>query len=202
MVKIIKIKGDWENELLYYKDNFSRDYLNKTFKDMKHKSKWKNLNKHTLIHNSSNVRRNSRGFIDPKTMSTLEKLRNVIGLDDCQMIILKYAQGETNLYHKDYIPKHDHLERPDIKLSTRKEVIYSDYERMLLMLEDRKPGQFMQIGKRMINKWNKGDLFYYDGKKEYHSAGACGDQARLVLRITGAPTKKFKEFLKKKEIKI
>ena len=200
--KVIKIRGSWDDELQHYQDNFGRNYLSKTLKDMKKKNTWKKLNKHTLLHDKSKVKRNTRGFIDAKTMPTLEKLRSIIGLDDCQMIILKYAQGETNLYHRDYIPKHDHLERPGIKMSTRKEVIYSDYERLLLMLEDRKPGQYMQIGHKMINKWHAGDLYYYHGQVDYHSAGNCGDHPRLVLRITGAPTKKFKKFLTKKEIKI
>jgi hypothetical protein len=70
------------------------------------------------------------------------------------------------------------------------------------MLEDRKAGQFMQIGKRMINKWEQGDLFIYDGKKEYHSAGNVGLEPRLVLRITGYPGEKFKQFCKKKEYRL
>ena len=199
---MIKFRGSWENELQYYQDNFPRDYLTKTLKDLKNKNKWEKLNKHSLFHKNNNVNRNTRGFVDPKNMPTLEKIRDIVGLNDCQLVILKYEQGETLLYHRDYIPKQEHVERPDIKLSARTDSLYSNFERLLLMLEDRKPGQYMQIGNRMINKWQAGDCYHYNGKVEYHSAGNCGDHPRWVLRITGEPTEKFKEFLKKKEIRI
>jgi len=200
--KMIKFRGNWKDELQYYQANFGRDYLTKTLKDLKDKNKWKKLNKHSLFHKNYNVNRNTRGFVDPKHMPTLEKVRGIVGLNDCQVVILKYDQGQTNLYHRDYIPRHEHVERPDIKLSVRKEVGLSNFERLLLMLEDRKPGQYMQIGDRMINKWQAGDCYIYNGKVDYHSAGNCGDHPRWVLRITGEPTEKFNKFLKKKEIKI
>ena len=202
MLKIIKVKGDWSDELKHYEANCGRSYLNETLKTIKKKKKWSTLNKHNLVHHRQNIKRNSRGFVDPKTMPTLEKLRKIIGLDDCQMLILQYARGETNLYHRDYIPSYDHQERVDVKMKKHNNPVNENYERILLMLKDRAPGQFMQMGNKMVNDWKAGDLYIYDTKKLFHSAGNCGDEPRLVLRITGEPTKKYREFLKKKEVRI
>lgn len=202
MYKIIKVKGNWKEELKFYEDNCDRNYLNKTLKTIKKKNKWKTLNKHNIIHHRQNIRRNSRGFVDPNTMPTLEKLRKLTGLDDCQLLILRYVQGETNLYHRDYIPSYDHKERKGVNLKKHDRPFNHDYERILLMLEDRAPGQFMQIGSRMINDWKAGELYIYEGKDVFHSAGNCGDSPRLVLRITGKPTKAYKKFLSRKEIRI
>lgn len=200
-LKIIKIKGDWADEIKHYQPNFGRSFIKKTIAENKKFAK-KELS-HSIIHNTMGVKRNSRGFLDPKKMPTLEKLRKLIGLENCQIVMLRYNFGEIHLVHRDFIPKHDHVERPDIKIDTTKLKLKNmDYQRILFMLEDRKAGQFMQIGKRMINKWEQGDLFIYDGKKEYHSAGNVGLEPRLVLRITGYPGEKFKQFCKKKEYRL
>jgi hypothetical protein len=200
-LQIIKIHGDWKEELKYYEPNFDRSFIKKTLKEDKNFAK-KELS-HSIIHDTIGIKRNTRGFLDPVKMPTLEKLRELIGLENCQIIMLKYAFGEVHLIHKDFIPKYDHIDRDDVKIDESKLQLKNDnYQRILFMLEDRKPGHYMQIGKKMINKWSAGDLYIYDGKTEFHSAGNVGLEPRLVLRITGYPGKKFKEFCKKTEYHI
>lgn len=198
-VKKVKIHGNWDQEIAHYKDNFGRDYLEKQLSITGNEDVWKKLNHHNIVHAKKNIKRNSRGFIDPETMPVLESIRELCGLDDCQLIILRYETGETNLYHKDYIPRYDHLERPGMKMKENEEFANHQYVRCLLMLEDRKPGQFMQTGDIMRNDWKKGDFFYYDGRNVFHSAGNCGSEPRYVLRITGEPTERFWKFLEKEE---
>jgi len=197
-VKKIKIIGDWTEELKLYQPNFERYYLEKSLKAMGDEEKYKKLNHHNIIHAEKKILRNSRGFLDPKTMPTLESLRDLIGLKDSQLIILKYNRGETNLLHKDYIPKYDHVEREGLE---REEQVHewknTHYIRMLMLLEDRKPGQYMQMGDMMLNNWDAGDLYFYNGQEIYHSAGSCGDDPRYVMRITGIPTPKYNDFMSK-----
>jgi len=196
----LRILGDWESEIHHYEPNFTRNYLEKTLRDIGDKDQWQTLNQHSLFHHTNNVARNSRGFIDPITMPTLEKLRNLLGLESCQMIILRYQQGESNLYHRDYMPKHEHVERPDVILDENHDgVADSRLERMMLMLQDRKPGHFMQAGDLMINDWKAGDFFYYDSKTHFHSAGCAGPDPRYAIRITGIPTQQFWKFLETTE---
>lgn len=205
-IKQVRIIGDWDDEVAHYEDNFKRDYLDKTLKDIggahgdKQKEVFENLNYHNIVHARDNIARNGRGFIDPETMPVLESMRYLVGLEDVQLCILRYRQGETNLWHRDYIPKYDHVERPGLKMKDIDDYMNRNYVRCLLMLEDRKPGQFMQTGDAMRNDWKKGDFFYYDGSLIFHSAGSAGPDPRYVLRITGEPTERFWQFLEQEEV--
>ena len=88
-LKIIKIHGDWKEELKYYEPNFDRSFIKKTLKEDKNFAK-KELS-HSIIHDTMGIKRNTRGFLDPVNMPTLEKLRELIGLENCQIIMLKYC---------------------------------------------------------------------------------------------------------------
>jgi hypothetical protein len=196
----IRIIGDWQHEIEFYQPNFGRDYLEKKFQDQENKKDWENLNPHTVIHRQGGIKLNSRGFVDPVTMPTLEKIRKLVGLMHCQLIIQRYEQGETNLYHRDLFPSYDLLERKGLDREINDlEFGNPDYVRLIMMLKDRQPGQFMQDGDHMINSWKAGDIFYFNSSKYYHSAGNCGQDSRWILRITGKPTSKFNEFLQKDE---
>lgn len=191
----IKIKGDWQKELEHYKPNFGREYLEEVLADETLVEKREKINPYNLTYNRSKAPRNSRGFVDPETMPVLESIRNITGLQDCQIVLQKYETGQVQLIHRDYMPGYDLAERADVNALPKDEYQNLQYKRMLLLLEDRKPGQFMQAGDTMINHWEAGDCFYYDTINTYHSAGNCGPYPRIILRITGLDTPEFQNFL-------
>jgi hypothetical protein len=202
MIKHTRIIGNWLPELEFYQPNFGRQYLTETKNDPSYAKDWEKLNVHTITaHEGLKVPRNTRGFVDPILMPTIEKLRNLCGLENLQMIICKYDQGTSNLIHVDYLPKYDHVERPGVLLDQDKLDNNSrgEFVRMLMLLKDREPGQYMQMGETMLNDWKAGDLFFYQGQQIYHSAGSCGSYPRFVLRFTGLPTKKFDNFINTSE---
>jgi hypothetical protein len=191
--KKLKIIGDWSNDLKNYNPNFKRDFLEKAYADPT-SSVWNNLEPTNRVHGAHDVLRNTRGWVDPETMPTFEKIRKMTGFDNCQLVILKFEKYETHLIHRDKLPKYDLIERPGVNLELN-DWENLDHERLLLMLNDREPGQFMQMGDVMLNDWKAGDTFYYNGKEEPHSAGNCGTGTRWVLRITGKPTEKSRQFV-------
>jgi hypothetical protein len=198
-VKHVRIVGDWQNELQYYEPNFSRRGNEKLKTNNCSDEEWNAINKHIFQHLKTGVVRNSRGWVNPELMPTLEKLRNLFGLDQIQLLILRYLPGESNLYHVDNFPRHDLHERPDVELDQSQLSDWSNTQmvRLLMTLEDRKPGQYMQTGDIMRNNWKAGDVFYYDGHTIFHSAGNAGTEPRMVLRISGIPTPAFEDFLNK-----
>lgn len=200
LIKFRVIGGNFDEELSHYKTNFGREHLDNVLKQKDHK-RARRMGQANVDYKEIGIKRNSRGYVDPDKMPTLEKLRKVIGWKDTQMIIQKYEQGEMQLRHTDYMPGHDIAERKELYFKAN-EYKNLKYHRMLLMLHDRKPGQFMHLEDTIINNWKKGDMFYYNTRKYYHGAGNCGVEPRWILRITGTPTKKFEEIKKRKVIKL
>lgn len=199
-IQKFKIIGDFSNELEHYKKNFGREHLERVLKAKDYKTSLK-MGQANIDYKKIGIKRNSRGYIDPIKMPKLEKLRKLIGWKNTQMIIMKYEQGEIQLRHIDHMPDYDIAEREELYVKAD-EFKNPAYHRMLLMLNDRYPGQFMHIDNQIINSWRKGDLFYYNSKEIYHGAGNCGVEPRWILRISGIPTDKFKNFAKKKIIKL
>ena len=133
-------------------------------------------------------------------MPTLEKLRLLTGMDRCQLMLLKYDRGETCLYHVDRMPRWDLINNPNDTIPDDLDDFDNhQYIRMLIMPRDRAPGQYMQFGDIMLNDWKAGDAFYYRGVEVYHSAGVCGYEPRLAIRITGLRTPKFDQFISCKD---
>jgi len=194
------VGGNFDKELSYYKANFGREYLEQVLEKKDYKKSLK-MGQANIDYKKIGIKRNSRGYIDPVKMPTLEKLRKLLGWKNTQMIIMKYEQGEIQLRHIDHMPDYDIAERKELYVKAN-EFKNPEYHRMLLMLNDRKPGQFMHIEDKIINSWKQGDMFYYNSKEVYHGAGNCGNEPRWILRITGIPTKKFENFKKKKIIKL
>lgn len=142
---------------------------------------------------------NQRGFVYEDKHPTLYRMAMVIGLEDPQIIALKYSPGTCALIHTDQHPGYDMYD-PRRK-SNNHAPKNNEMQRVMVQLQDRKPGSFMQFDGEVWNNWNAGDVNIFD-ERYFHSYGNASKEDRWVLRVTGRITDKFREFLTRKEIQL
>jgi hypothetical protein len=175
--------------LEHFVPNYERTY---TFGSAERGTNWLNMLE------TSGAKKCLRGYVDPVKMPVIEQFRYLTGLDDVQLAILKYDTGYSLPLHVDHIPGSDHTERDGIKIGKNMDPgVNPNYTRLIVALQDRMPGQFMQQRNFMINSWKAGDVWQYQAVTDLHSAGNAGPHTRYSLRITGKPTTAFEKFCKK-----
>lgn len=140
---------------------------------------------------------NQRGFVDEIQHPTLYKMAMEMGLDDPQILVLKYIPGTCTLIHADQHPGYDMYD-PRRKGNNHNTKNYG-MQRIMVQLGDRNPGAWMQFNDVVWNDWEAGDVHIFD-ERYFHSFGNASQYDRWVLRVTGRATDKFYEFLDKKEI--
>ena len=73
--------------------------------------------------------------------------------------------------------------------------------RFFIMLEDWKPGQFLQMGTSFI-QWRKGDLLWFDWPNMPHASANAGWEPRCLIQITGTITSKTHDLFLGRQKKI
>ena len=146
-----------------------------------------------------NVKMNRRGFVYKDKHPVLYKMAMEVGLDDPQILALCYRPGESALIHTDQHPGWDTYD-PRRK-GNNMQPKNNDMQRVIIQLQDRQPGSFMQMDNEVYTNWRAGDVSIFD-ERYFHSYGNASNHDRWILRVTGKVTDKFKEFLNKKEIQI
>jgi hypothetical protein len=140
---------------------------------------------------------NQRGFVYEDKHPTLYKMAMSMGLDDPQILVLKYLPGTCTLIHADQHPGYDMYDprRKNNNHATKNHGM----ERVMVQLDDRYTGAWMQFNDTVWNNWKAGDVHIFD-ERFFHSFGNASNRDRWVLRVTGRATDKFYEFLKQTEI--
>jgi len=63
--------------------------------------------------------------------------------------------------------------------------------RIMVMLEDWEPGQFIMYGNKMFDRWKKGDIHKFDWMNIPHATANASLHPRPMLVITGVKTKEI-----------
>lgn len=142
---------------------------------------------------------NRRGFVYEHKHPTLYRMAMEVGLEDPQILALCYRPGESALIHTDQHPGYDVYDPR--KKENNMLPKNGGMQRVMIQLQDRQPGSFMQMDNEVYTDWQAGDVSIFD-ERYFHSYGNASNQDRWILRVTGKVTDKFKEFLNKKEIQI
>jgi len=140
---------------------------------------------------------NQRGWAYEDKHPTLYRMAMEMGLEDPQILVLKYVPGTCTMIHADQHPGYDMYDprRTGNNHNTKN----YNMQRVMVQLGDRKPGAWMQFNDIVWNDWKAGDVHIFD-ERYFHSFGNASQHERWVLRVTGYQTPKFFEFLEKKEI--
>jgi len=114
--------------------------------------------------------------------SSLKKISESFGLDDCMERIHVQQPGEVWNLHIDKLQKWC-PEDP------------SRVGRYFVQLTDWQPGQFWEYGNYHWNQWRAGDVSTFDWVNMPHSTANAGHNPRVTFQLTGVITEKTKAFL-------
>jgi hypothetical protein len=81
-----------------------------------------------------------------------------------------------------YLPRHCDLYKKWLKVFNLDNV--QRIQRIIVMLQDNVPGQYLEIDNTIINNWNAGDWFSWTGKTS-HAVYNFSNADRYALQITG-----------------
>ena len=68
--------------------------------------------------------------------------------------------------------------------------------RVLIMLTDWEPGQFMNFGNYVHSHWRAGDIFGFDWRHVPHSTANASLKPRIIMALSGIITDKSREFFR------
>lgn len=111
----------------------------------------------------------------------LDAVIEQIGLADCQCVIMSQEPGMFNMWHTDEYGSYGDRDKSQIR-------------RMLVFLTDYEPCQFLQWGDTVLQHWSAGDLVCDWGKLPHGTANGS-EHTRVMLRLTGITTDKYKSFI-------
>jgi len=197
---VANIQCNWHQELNDYQANFGRGLIEKINDDDRIKKGMLEMpggdDREQYFKYLTPDVRNDRGTVDPAKMPVLSSIEHLVGLADSRLIIMRYLPGNHNVTHYDKNPGYD-LRDPyrEVK-SDLDEFCNPTFVRIVILLHDRSPGQFMNIGEYVINDWKAGDVFEWYAIKDLHGACNVGANTRWVLRITGMDTPEYQQFKK------
>ena len=197
---VANIQCNWHQELNDYQANFDRGPIEKITTDDRIKQGMLELpngdDKALYFKYLTPDVRNDRGTVDPDKMPILSGIEHLVGLADSRLIIMRYLPGNHNVSHYDKNPGYD-LRDPFREVNDDlNEFCNPQFVRIVILLKDRSPGQFMNIGDHVINHWQAGDVFEWYALKDFHGACNVGSDTRWALRITGIDTPAYQEFKK------
>jgi len=69
-------------------------------------------------------------------------------------------------------------------------------QRVLIMLDDCKPGQLMVFENDVCSGWKKGDVIHWSWQNTVHATINAGCWSRPLLRVSGFATEKFFDLIK------
>jgi len=67
--------------------------------------------------------------------------------------------------------------------------------RVMVMLQDWEPGQFIMYGNQQYDRWERGDIHTFDWQNTPHATANASNKPRPMLVITGVITDKTRELL-------
>lgn len=71
--------------------------------------------------------------------------------------------------------------------------------RFAVMLEDWEPGQFYQYGTAMYERWQAGDVHWFDWPNVPHATANASNRARITLQVTGIKTAATDQLISQKQ---
>lgn len=184
VIKLGKIENTWQNDLY----DIIANARPATWADRGYKGEGVKIPSVDLEAEEYDL---SRVGADPKMVIThlnwkipdpLQKISDMIGLDQCMNRIHVQLPGEVWNLHIDKLQKWN-PEDP------------SRVIRLMIQLTDWQPGQFWEFGNYHWSHWKAGELITFDWENLPHSTANAGHHPRVTFQLTGIITEKTNTFL-------
>ena len=117
-----------------------------------------------------------------KIPADLQKIKEITGLENATVAVMKQDPGNTNPWHYDTY-------EAAIKRAGLTENNPDAIRRYLIFLEDWHWGHFMQVGNNVLYQWKAGDTYTWRSGM-YHLASNSGIKPKYTCQVTGKVTKK------------
>ena len=127
-----------------------------------------------------------RGLKDFTKCPTLQRMTDFFALEPVKSKLHIQFTGEVLNMHIDKLYDLD---------ADPKNVI-----RIMIMLQDWEPGQFLMYGNQMFDRWRTGDIHKFDWQNIPHATANASNKPRAMLVVTGVMSDTTRKILSK-EIK-
>lgn len=124
-----------------------------------------------------------RGLKDFSKCPTLQRMTDFFELNSVRSKLHIQFTGEVLNMHIDKL--YDMDENPD------------NVVRIMIMLQDWEPGQFIMYGNQMHQNWQAGDVHMFDWQNIPHATANASLRPRPMLVVTGVLTDKTRDILSK-----
>ena len=124
-----------------------------------------------------------RGLKDFTKCPTLQKMTDYFALESVRSKLHIQFTGEVLNMHIDKLYDLD---------ADPKNVI-----RIMIMLQDWEPGQFIMYGNEQFDRWKTGDIHTFDWQNTPHATANASNRPRPMLVVTGVKTEETSKILSK-----
>jgi hypothetical protein len=124
-----------------------------------------------------------RGLKDFSQYPTLQRMTDLFALEPVKSKLHVQFTGESLNLHIDKLYDLD---------ADPNNVI-----RIMVMLQDWEPGQFLMYGNQMFDRWRAGDIHTFDWQNLPHATANASLSPRPMLVVTGVKTEKTRQLLAK-----
>ena len=123
-----------------------------------------------------------RGLTDFSKCKTIQKISEYWGLDKLKAKMHVQFTGEVLNMHIDKL--YDLDDDPNNVI------------RIMIMLDDWQPGQFLIYGNQVFDRWESGHIHYFDWQNLPHATANASLYPRPMLVLTGVMTDRTRELIK------
>lgn len=176
---LCRIKGKWDSNIKINKERKESNVLS---------------NVQTERYGFKYKERYVEGFMD-KTHKKYQPIIDCLGLGNTRTFIHVQHPGQMHVIHMDTVYGGGHWDY--LGKDRNKKVC-----RVMIYLDDWKPGQVVLMGSEHFYKWKKGDVLWFKWQDIPHGTVNFGHHDRPLLFVTGEITEKFKKLLKAKRPKV
>ena len=124
-----------------------------------------------------------RGLKDYSKCPTLQRMTDFFALDSVKSKLHIQFTGEVLNMHIDKLY--------DLDADPNKVI------RIMVMLQDWEPGQFIMYGNEQFDRWRAGDIHTFDWQNTPHATANASNKPRPMLVVTGVKTEVTNKILSK-----
>lgn len=174
---LANVKGDWDHtnltvpETSYEVIDEDHTSVQQEFTGLKNKDRW------------------DEGLVEDQPVE-LQKIKDCFPLGERYRFLIHVQKpGQMHVWHVDPVYGNG-LWDNDGEEWKQKNLV-----RFFIMLDDWRPGQFMQFGSEFL-RWKRGDVIFFRWQDVPHGTANTGHYNRPLLQLTGETTPEFEEMLK------
>lgn len=185
-----KFQGDWQDYVpKAVQMSQIVNWANKRYTSESEESTGKNLEINDLLVQGLNPEHNvmHRVVYDLSPFPKWQKMPDLIGFDRCVAKLQIQLTGDcTNV----------HVDKMDFHYADIPKTEWDTIGRLIIMLTDWEPGQFMNFGNYNHSRWRAGEISTWDWRHVPHGTANSSLKPRVLMTVSGIKTPKSEEFFR------